>query len=223
MNGAPKMHRLGPLDDWRALLPTGVRFLLYAMLPGFVIQLFVYAAGSRRAYHLAAENGPLEWAQVGLLAVTIALLVAAARRRASVRTLLLWLTVFPLWALIRELDGLLEHMLFDSAWEVLAWGIAVVYLYIGWRHRERLLAQMLAFVRSRTFVLFFGSFIIVVVLAQFIGQTELWKGIMGDAYMRDVKRVAEELLEVSGYCVAVCAGVECLVEGREDRSGESAE
>ncbi|MFO7957827.1 MAG: hypothetical protein R6X33_12100 [Candidatus Brocadiia bacterium] len=221
MNGPPKMHRLGPLDDWRALLPTGLRFLLYAMLPALVIEWFVLAASSRRAYHLAAENAPLEWGQVGLLAVTIALLVAAARRRPSMRTLFLWLTVFPLWALIRELDGFLERMLFDSAWEVLAWGIAVVYVYVGWRKRQDLLAQMLVFVRSRAFVLFFGSFVTVIVLAQLIGQSVLWEGIMGDAYMRDVKRVVEELLEASGYCLAVCAGVECLVEGTEDRRAES--
>jgi hypothetical protein len=207
-----------PTVGWRALWPTALRFLLYAALPALLIETFVIASGWHRAYHVAKENAPLEWVQALLLAATIVLMLAAARRRRSVGKLLRWLVVFPLWALMRELDDALDEMLFEDAWKIIATLAVVPFLYAGWRNRRALVRQAVRFARTRAFVLFFCAFVAAVVVAQLVGQADLWQNVMGPRYMRDVKRVVEELTETFAYCMALSAGVECLVENGADGS-----
>jgi len=205
--------------NWRTLLPTAIRFLLYAALPAALIEMFVFAARWHRPYHLAKENAPLEWAQALLLTVTVVLMWAAARRRPSMGKLLRWLVVFPLWGLIRELDDALDELFFENAWKIIATLVVVPLLCLGWRDRRTLIRQAACFARTRAFVLFFCAFVGAVVLAQLVGQAELWRAVMGPAYMRNVKRVVEELAETFAYCMAFSAGVECLLEGEGGTSG----
>lgn len=44
--------------------------------------------------------------------------------------------------------------------------------------------------------------------AEIIGQAELWKALMGDGYIRSVKRVAEELAEFMGYSLLLFGAIE---------------
>ncbi len=59
-----------------------------------------------------------------------------------------------------------------------------------------------------------------VVYAEIIGQAELWQALMGDGYIRSVKRTVEELAEFMGYLLLFYGAVEtCFL--KDDQAYDS--
>ena len=156
---------------------------------------------------LFIENGPWEWIQFSLFAVSGAVFFVNARRNEIYAHLLKLCGLLALFAAVRELDHFLEELVFKGAYEVIDGVILALFVYLVWIHRLTLTKTLASFTKTAPFY-FFVAAVLVVAYGEIIGQAELWKALMGDHYVRPVKRAAEELAEFMGYLLLFFGAVE---------------
>jgi hypothetical protein len=112
--------------------------------------------------------------------------------------------------LVRELDFFLDFYVIDNLWQVLcAVILSVALVYIG-RHRERLEQGWRRSWPSAGLALILGGVILLLPYAQLIGHGPLWQGIMGDNYVRVVKVIVEEFIELGAYGLMAIGSAEFL-------------
>ena len=112
--------------------------------------------------------------------------------------------------LVRELDFFLDFYLVDNLWQVLgAIILSVALVYIG-RHREKLEQGWRRSWPSAGLALILGGLILLFPYAQLIGHGALWQGIMGDNYVRVVKVIVEEFIELGAYGLMAIGSAEFL-------------
>ena len=108
-------------------------------------------------------------------------------------------------AVIREFDFALDRYVFDGAWQILAFSVLARTLYRAWRHRLFFKEEVGRFVGRASFGVMASGFFTVFIFSRLLGQQILWQAIMGEGYMRVVKRAVEEGTELLGY-VLICVG-----------------
>jgi hypothetical protein len=112
--------------------------------------------------------------------------------------------------LVRELDFFLDFYVIDNLWQVLcAVILSVALVYIG-RHRERLEQGWRRSWPSAGLALILGGVILLLPYAQLIGHGALWESIMGDNYLRVVKVIVEEFIELGAYGLMAIGSAEFL-------------
>ncbi|MHC4844641.1 MAG: hypothetical protein ACYTCU_00615 [Planctomycetota bacterium] len=151
---------------------------------------------------LLDDDGTVEWMQVGMLAAAAALL--GSGRSALHRALALCATI----AVFRELDGFLADHVRPGSHGVAMGLVGVVLVLHAWRARERLGAEATAFFRRPGFVLMACGFVAVAVMAQLLGQRDLWHELSRPHLLGASKRVVEEGLEGAGYLMVLAGAVE---------------
>jgi hypothetical protein len=112
--------------------------------------------------------------------------------------------------LVRELDFFLDFYVIDNLWQVLcAVILSVALVYMG-RHRERLEQGWRRSWPSAGLALILGGVILLLPYAQLIGHGPLWQAIMGDNYVRVVKVIVEEFIELGAYGLMAIGSAEFL-------------
>ena len=112
--------------------------------------------------------------------------------------------------LVRELDFFLDFYVIDNLWQVLcAVILSVALVYMG-RHRERLEQGWRRSWPSAGLALILGGVILLLPYAQLIGHGPLWQVIMGDNYVRVVKVIVEEFIELGAYGLMAIGSAEFL-------------
>jgi hypothetical protein len=157
------------------------------------------------------ENGPMEWAQAGLLAVASALFFAGARRQPERRSMLLLLAVGTCVAVVRELDMVWHGWIDAVPRKAPAIVGCVVFLALAWRWRRQLVPQAATFLRTRGFAMLWAGTVIAGLLAQVGGQGEFLRAMTGVELERSFKRVTEETGEVFGYAVVMLGALETVL------------
>jgi len=196
-------------EDRDAKFPAGVaiRFGLYTLVMGLVAALLPHLVNLSGKGSFFAERGPVEILQVFLLFGMVANLLLHARSKPDSRELSVILAAFPLFAACRELDFLLDQLI-----PVIGWKIAgLLPLGAAWfvyARRQRVLREIQSFVNTRSFSLLWSGCILVVIVAQLLGNTYLFETMMGDQYDRIYKRFIEESAELLGYIVLFCGTIE---------------
>lgn len=156
------------------------------------------------------ENGPLEWLQLGLLAVAFGLLAVAAACRRQSRALLAILAAGVLVAAIRELDWVWSSLALPRKAPAIVG--AAVFLAVIVRMRRALLPQLSRFVGSRGFALLWMGAVIVGAFAQIVGSEAFLEALVGSEFERDYRRVVEETGELFGCGVLLIGSVETALE-----------
>jgi hypothetical protein len=111
-------------------------------------------------------------------------------------------------AALRELDQYSEVILFKGAYKYPAALIGVLALYHLGTDRQRLRKDIGAFINQPSlFFLAFGLFL-AAILAQILGQSELWYALIETSSARTVKRVFEETVETIGYLTLFFGAIE---------------
>ena len=169
--------------------------------------IVIAAAESPMPAALFKENGLWEWVEFSLLAASGAMFFVNARRN-EIYTLILKLCgLFALFAAFRELDHFLDELVFEGAYKVINGAILALFVYLVWVNRWALTKTAASFTKTAPFY-FLAAAVLVVVYGEIIGQAELWKALMGDHYVRSVKRAVEELAEFMGYLLFFFGAVE---------------
>jgi hypothetical protein len=197
---------------------TLIRFSVY--FTSFAVILFVILKMlSRYGLDLVLEeNGIIEWLEFLWLILSSLFLFLAARRTNEYPVLYPILSLLPLIAGIRELDGPLDKI-FHGAWMVPATILELTVLYRIIRSFGQFKAEALRFTQTQRMVFLGIGLFIVVVFAQLSGQQVVWLAILGEHYVRSVGRFVEELLEFLGYIILLIGTIECYISSGIHRAG----
>ena len=200
-----------------------LRLVLYLIVTVAAFGTIVIAAvGSPMPAALFEENGPWEWVEFSLFAASGALFFVNARRNEIYTHILKLCGLLALFAAVRELDHFLDELVFEGAYKVIDGVILALFVYLVWIHRLTLTKTLASFTKTAPFY-FFVAAVLVVAYGEIIGQAELWQALMGDGYVRPVKRAAEELAEFMGYLLLFFGAVEtCFLKAHDSAVAGSA-
>ena len=182
------------------------RLVGYSLLVALTIQLVVLLVQNGYTTVLFSENGPLEWMQFSLAAFAGCWLLYLGSRQQPVLTVC---GLLALYAAFRELDGLFDHLLFESSYKFV-FGPPIAF-FIGktlWKHRKTYRDQLWKFTSTPSWAMLAVGFVTICLFAKIFGQKELWIGLMGDSYIRLVKNAVEESSELFGYLILFCGAIE---------------
>ena len=168
------------------------------------------------------EGGFVERSQE-LLVFTSAIIAAAiGLKHPRIRTLSYVFSATAVIALIREMDAFLENNLFDKAWQVLALVVILPTLWFVCKNFNKLMDQFYGIFNTFSFGLMFSGTIIVHVFARLFGRDSVWIAMMTEEkYVRTVKDVAEEGIELLGYAIALMGVIELALLFSTSKSEES--
>jgi len=192
------------------------RAAAYAIVIAILLELIVRTAGGGGGEAATAENGPVEIGQCVAALAAGGLFTLAARASAARADLLYMLALASVFAGARELDRVFKHLVAEGAHKLVGVVIAIAAATIAWRARGRLIRQLEGFVRTAPAMLLFAACVVILVFAQIVGQQGLWRGLMGDGYIWQVKRAVEEISELLGYLLLLFAAVETWLLERPD-------
>lgn len=156
------------------------------------------------------EHSYTEYAQEIILFIVAGLFFLTAVRVRPTRSFGLLMTAFFTLALIRELDGF-----FDSVWHGF-WKVPCLFATVGFgslfdRYKKNFMRDALEFIERPEFGIFICGLLTVLIFSRLFGSNFLWEPVMADGYIRCVKNMAEEGLELLGYLFFAIAAVEYYV------------
>lgn len=192
------------------------RFITYTLII-FAISASLPIAIEIGDVTVFSEDGPIEWLQISILLVSAAILFLNARsKECDYKQMFCVLAQFLLIAAIREMD-----LIFDRLIPIAGWKLPVIFcllaaIIIYWNHKELLVSQVSGFVRTRAFALLWCGFIVAIPYAQLVGNGKFLQLLMGDDYVRDYKRVIEELGELLGYLLLMIGSIEAVFHQIEE-------
>ncbi len=165
---------------------------------------------------LISETGPVEWTQI-LLVLSSAVLLFKYSFSSNFRQLFTALALIQTIVIIRELDFVFDDLPVIE-WQIPAFIVLFVLGVFCFKNKTRLLAQTKDFIGTRGFALLWCGFIIVVPFSQLVGHGHFLKALMGDDFVRDYKRVIEELGELLGYLILLFGSIEAVLLAKEGKS-----
>ncbi len=187
---------------------------MLALLPHLTLHMDVAIFG---------EGGAVEWAQFGVLLLAVAGFAFGAARLPRFRQCFLLLALAAAVALVREADSPLNAVLPHVGWKLPATLVVLAAVILIWREPARLGAQMKQFASCRGLPLLWAGLVVAVLFAQLVGHGRFLQLLMKQDYVRDYKRVVEELGELFGYVLVLFGTIESLVQAGALRSLSAAE
>ena len=167
-----------------------------------------------------AENGIIEWMQFAMLSLLFVALVVYALIFARMRKIMLLLMSCSILALAREMDKILDNCVPVFGWQVVFF-LVVPLVLLQLRNVQELRRQILKFVTSPAMAIFLMGIIIIIPLAQCIGDADYLRAAMGDDYIRKYKTLIEESLELYGYLILLCGAFETMLFARQLEKDET--
>ena len=119
---------------------------------------------------------------------------------------------------IRESDSLLDHNVYDGAWEtlVLCIGIALAVFLRG--KFSTIYSSLKAYSETACYGTFLGGLVVLLAFSRIMGRGSFWTSVMGDNYMRIVKNIVEEGTETLGYTLILMSAIELVLICRKRRN-----
>lgn len=159
------------------------------------------------------ENGLIEWLQFGFLGTLAVSLVTVFALYPAARRVLALLLSCALVAMSRELDNIMDARVPFFGWQAIYF-VAVPLCLWQLRDRRRLYRELMAFVPSSAMTLYLAAMMVILPLAQCIGDGEFLRAALGGEYIRTYKTLIEESLELYGYLLLLCGAVETFLFAR---------
>lgn len=157
-----------------------------------------------------SEYSVVEVAQLILLVLSIGSFGYLAYRKADDRAFAVLVAAFFATLLVREMDAYFD-VIAHGFWKYIASPIALTAIIYAYQRSEKTLAGMSRFMRSQAGVVMVIGLVILLFYSRLIGMTSLWKGLMGDAYIRVIKNAVEESAELLGYSLIFAASARYLL------------
>ena len=172
-----------------------VRLTLLSLVVPFTVITDLVILGNR-----LGERSVTEWAQALVLLVTAILCGDAARHEPSARGGYTLMAGFFACAFVREMDLVLDKLIFHGSWCLFAGAAMATALALAWRCRATILPGLAAFLDRRAYPFFMIGLLIVIVLSRSLGSGRmLWNMLGCDDTHRLFKTIIQESLESFGY------------------------
>ncbi|MCF7956741.1 MAG: hypothetical protein K9M75_13140 [Phycisphaerae bacterium] len=192
------------------------RFLIYTFIV-FTLAVSLPIIIERGDVSVFSENGPIELIQLAIILASVTLLLLDCRfETCEFKQLFLILGILQACAGIRELDLFFDRIIPVIGWKLPVMPCVLLIALIWHKNSKLILAQAKEFIRTRSFALLWCGFIIAVPYSQLVGHGKFLELLMGDDYVRDYKRVIEELGELLGYLLIMVGSIEAVLQRKED-------
>ena len=118
---------------------------------------------------------------------------------------------------VRESDSLLDHNVYDGAWETLVMfiGIALVIFLRG--KFSTIYSSLKAYSETSCYGTFLAGLVVILAFSRIMGRGSFWTSVMGENYMRVVKNIVEEGTETLGYTLILISAIELILICRKRR------
>ncbi|GAB6260239.1 hypothetical protein L4174_006290 [Photobacterium sp. CCB-ST2H9] len=186
----------------RPLLITIALFMAVAVITAvaaFIIQIEILQFSGN-----LGEDSLVEYAQELYLALSSGLFAAVAVKKSDIRGFALLVAAFFMVLLIRELDGVFD-LIRHGFWKVPAVLVAVAGIAYAYQHPQSTQTPLSKYSKHASFGLMIGGMATLMVFSRLFGMSELWQTAMQDNYVREVKNLAEEGVELLGYSLILAA------------------
>lgn len=199
-----------------AIVVRGFVYLL-AILGSLATILWIAKIDDTEQQAAFRDGGLCEMLQLVLVGLTTATFAYGAWQRPVHRR------VYGVWGFVsgaiftRELDAVLDDLLPLVGWQLpagLCLGGAAAMIV---RDPAGYWSLVAGWLTTHGVGMLWAAMAIILIFAQLIGQADLWKGVLGDAYERAFKRVIEESSEFFGYTVLLLAAAECVISPPRDK------
>ncbi|ELR67624.1 hypothetical protein C942_01554 [Photobacterium marinum] len=158
------------------------------------------------------ENSLMEYLQEGYLLIVVALFATVGIKLRDQRGFAFLVSAFFSIVLIRELDSVFDQIS-HGFWKYPAWLMATMAIIYALSHKESSLQPLICYTKHRSFGLMLAGMATLLVFARIYGMSDLWQSIMQDSYIRPVKNLAEEGVELLAYSLVFFASTwYCLPE-----------
>lgn len=123
---------------------------------------------------------------------------------------------------IRESDSFLDQNVFDGAWQVLVSIVLVCTLFMLRKHVKESYFSLRRFSQTSSFGFVTSGLVIILAFSRMMGRGEIWESLLGETYIRAVKNIVEEGVELLGYSIVMIAAVELCAFVLANRKQENA-
>lgn len=190
-----------------------VRAFIYTLLIGFIAQGAYWEAKYLPSVRFS-ELGFTEFTQTFILATACLLLIYARHVLRVWPNVTLLLLAFIAASLVREQDYFLDNYVARHTWKVLV--ALIVIPSITWVviQRRHFLAEFAHYSNTLSLGLFTAGVLTTYIFSRLFGRQIFWQAVMQENYMRDVKSMAEEVVELLGYSIILIAMVELVLLAR---------
>ncbi len=206
--------------DWIQLFTSyPARMVAYGLLTMAVFQYVYLLLQEHGCEHLAAENGPIELAQVACLLIAVAGISLALRWAPIGRAVLVATGAIALYAAARESDSWFESAFFEDSYKWLV-GLpaAIVVVKVAYSERQKLVAETLRIAHRPGSTLFTFAGIYLCFFCQMIDRPLFWPIHALDTAGIARKALIEESAELFAYLLIAFSGFEAVIAAYRDRA-----
>jgi hypothetical protein len=193
------------------LLETFARLVAYGLLMILLIQLMTLDAGQQDVEMKFMESTFTEWTQQLCLFILAAIFAHCAYHYLQFRCLSILLAGMATIGLVREFNNFFKANVFDGAWQMVVFTVAIITSYFIWKNRQGFWSAFDQFRQSFSFGLMMAGFLITFIFSRLYGRHEFWITLMEDRYFRSVKNASEESIELLGYGLMLIASIEFFI------------
>lgn len=157
------------------------------------------------------ESSYTEKFQQAFLIISSLLSFFYASKKKNLKWFFVSLGTLLLMIFIREYNNFLDNYVMNGLWESLVAIVFIIYLFFIVRNFKALLSQIIDVLPTFSFGVFFVGFLIVMIFSRIFGLDPIWENLLGDNFIRPIKRIAEEGTELLGYSLMFLAVCEMFV------------
>ncbi|MBX2845665.1 MAG: hypothetical protein KTR13_05560 [Saprospiraceae bacterium] len=188
-----------------------LRTVIYSLVLLGILEVIEYDSTVGEVGTRFGESSFTEIAQeVFLLLGAIACYFVAWRSKAY-RALLISMATFMLVSFVREFNNYMKTHWFDGAWQIIVYSILIPYFIYAFKHWRGIKSDLEKLSSSFSFGVLFCAVLIVFLFSRIYGLHGIWQNLLGENYIRDIKNVSEEGIELLGYALLFLGSLEvCL-------------
>jgi len=188
-----------------------IRMVIYSLVLLGILEVIKYDSTVGEMGARFGESSFTEIAQEVFLILAAIFSYFTAWRSKKYRALLIALGTFTLVSFVREFNNYMNTHWFRHSWQIIVYAILIpffVYAFRNWRAIKKDIEDLAP---TFSFGVLFVSVLIVFLFSRIYGLHEVWQNLLGDNYIRDIKNVSEEGIELLGYSLLFLGALEVCV------------
>jgi len=194
--------------NYRKLLFFAIRFVVYALVMAGLYFIFLFDATHQTEAIKITENSWTEITQEIIVLLSAIGFFVAGRQSKVLAPVLNLLSIFFVMSFIREFNNHIDF------WFYLVLPFLGLFVFLLVRNFKKVVATFTEFIELKSSGTFFIGFLVTYLFSRLFGKSVLWIALMGDAYHRTAKNMAEEGVELLGYAIILISVVELMVSLR---------
>lgn len=174
-------------------------------------------------HHGLGESSVTEISQSLMLAITSLSFFKLAQNNRSVRHASVLVGGFFTVLFIRESDAWFD-LIFHGAWIIPALLVTLAASFYAYKGGYSSVQQLARILNSRYMPMLITALVLLLVFSRLYGMGSFWHSVMAEHYLRDVKNLSEEAIELLCYSVIAFSAVKTYFllnkHGAQDRTDD---